>query len=245
MTEATRAPARGTDEQGRGGAGRRRTRVWVTVGVVALVAVVVTVVLVLANGREPQAAAPPADPEVVTLPVPTPTVDPIAVEPGTRFFEALPRTVLAYALAEVAPEQTLVGAGALEAYRLVLSDGSTSIVVHASQWRDAAAAGAAFDAVVAAEAEAAGTTVDQIGGAATDGGAAPAEGEDAGAAATPPPTPVLEQGSVDVDGQQVGRYLLVTRPDGSGSVWWTNGTSMLQVDGPATAVRDVYAAFPL
>jgi len=43
----------------------------------------------------------------------------------------------------------------------------------------------------------------------------------------------------------VGRYLFVQRADGTGSIWWTNTTVLLQIDGLAKDLRDVYAAFPL
>ncbi|GGC08944.1 hypothetical protein [Cellulomonas carbonis] len=251
MTEATRVPVDGDDRAG--GLTRRRRWPWVVL-VLAVVVAVVVAVLFLANDREPEAAPQPADPEVVTLPVPTPTIDPIDVEPGTRFFESLPRTVLEYALTESTADQAAVASGAVEAYRLVLGDGGTTeVVVLASQWRDADAAGAAFDELLAAEAAAAGIPVDQVGtptGSADD--AAAGEQTQDPAAPTEEPTepaaptePTLEQGPVEVDGTQVGRYLLVTRPDGSGTVHWTNGTALLRLDGPATAVRDVYAAFPL
>src|SRR5665811_2025162 len=47
---------------------------------------------------------------------------------------------------------------------------------------------------------------------------------------TAEPVPEPEQGTVEVDGQQVGRYLFVQRADGTGSIWWTNTTVLLQID---------------
>ena len=85
------------------------------------------------------------------------------------------------------------------------------------------------------------------GGAATetdteDG--ADAEGEDS--TDTPAaPTFEPEQGTVEVDGAQVGRFLFIPREDGTASLWWTNTTVFLQLEGPAAAVRDLYTAFPL
>lgn len=234
---ASRRSSRAPQEPGRRGLPR-----WALVsGIVLVVAVVVGVILILTNNAEP---APTPDPEVVTLPAPTPTVDPVDREPGTAFFEALPSTVLSYALAEVGEHEGLLADGALEAYRLVYSDGSASLTLHAGQWADAEAALAVFEQLV----EAASADIDEAEAAE----AAPAEDQTAQTddvedvpGGDPAPAPGVVEGTVEVDGAEVGRYLIVTRADGSATAWWTNGTVLIQVDGPAGAVRDVYAAYPL
>jgi hypothetical protein len=246
MSEETRATA-GEETQGHPGGpshGRKggSRRLWrVLVGVALLVLGVVTAVLVLAN-EEPLPEASPVvlDPEVVVLPVPTPTIDPVEVEEGTAFFEALPRTVLAYALVEVDDEPGPLPGRPLESYRLLYSDGGgTEYVLVAGQWRTAEAATQAFEDLVADEreaAEAAGVTSEG-----STGGSAEGEGESEDVATTPR----IEEGPVEVDQEEVGRYLLVTREDGSGAVWWTNGTALLHLEGPAEGLRDLYGAFPL
>ncbi len=114
-------------------------------------------------------------------------------------------------------------AGAVEGWKLTYTDGAQDVVLHAGQWRDAAAADAAFQQVVAAN---------------------PLPAADA--AATPAPDqPQPEQGSVLVGGQQVGSFLFLPATDGTGTLWWTNTTTMLRIEGPATALRDVFAAFTL
>lgn len=215
--------------------GRRRPPMWllIVIGLV-VVGVIVAVVLALANRTEPQAEV--LNPETVTLAVPTPTVEPVVRDGGSAFLQSLPATVRAYALAEFVEYEPLLIAGALEGYQLTYTDGTQNQVLYAGQWRDAASAEAALDGVLAAQAQPA-----------ADAAAAPAEETTDAAtdAATAGPVPEPEQGTVEVDGQQVGRYLFVQRADGTGSIWWTNTTVLLQIDGLAKDLRDVYAAFPL
>ncbi|WP_225752898.1 hypothetical protein [Actinotalea sp. Marseille-Q4924] len=237
-----------TDDGARGTAGRGR--LWaVLAAVVVVIGVVVAVLLLVNRPQAPEAPEPAPQAETVTLPPPTPTIDPVPLPEGASpFLQALPQVVLAYALTEVSEEPALLAEGALEAYRLVYEDGGRQIVATAGQWRSAEAVEARFDEVVAAEAAAAGVPVEQPGadGDAAEEGAAD-EGADAGGEGTEaaPTVPRLEQGFVEVDGQQVGRFLQLTRTDGTGSLWWTNGTALLRLDGPGDALRDVYAAFPL
>ena len=191
--------------------------------VALVVGAVVAVILVLSNRGGETPEAPPA--QTVTLPVPTPTVAPIERQPGTAFQQALPATVLAYALKEEVADPDLALAGAVEGWKLTYTDGAQDVVLHAGQWRDAASADAAFQQVVAAN---------------------PLPAADAAATATPAADqPQPEQGAVEVGGKQVGSFLFLPKPDGTATLWWTNTTAMLRLEGPATALRDVYAAFPL
>lgn len=247
MPGTTGAPA-GRPADGPGGRGR----LWAVLAAVLVVVVVVVAVLFVVNRPDDAPAPePPPQAETVTLPVPTPTVEPVALPEGaSAFLTSLPEEVLAFARTEVAEEPALLADGALEAYRLVYDDGGRQIVATAGQWRDAAAVEQRFDAVVAAEAQAAGVPVEEAG--AAEGPAEePADGTAAPTGSAPPESPEapaaprLEQGFVEVDGQQVGRFLQLTRTDGTGSLWWTNGTVLLRLDGPGDALRDVYAAFPL
>jgi hypothetical protein len=59
------------------------------------------------------------------------------------------------------------------------------------------------------------------------------------------PAGAVEEGPVQVAGAEVGRFTVAPRGDGTGTVTWVNGTSVIQVDGPEAALHDVFAAFPL
>lgn len=245
-TDATRR------DRASNGAPRRRPPLWLLIlAGVLVVALVVVAVVVLGNRGESEEI--PVATQTVTLAAPTPTLDPVERPAGTAFADALPSTVLAYSLTEIAEHPPLLAAGALEGYRLVYSDGAgTDLTVLAGQWRDAAGAQAVLDQVIAAQ-PAAGTvvTLDEAAagadaaagdGAAGDGTAAGDETAEPTQTAT---TLEVTQGSVEVDGAQAGTYLIVPHADGTGTAWWTNGTVLIQVDGPATALRDFYAAYPL
>lgn len=262
MTDHTRGPAgpptggaagAGTGASGASpgddGAGRRggRGRLWAVLAAALVVIGVVVAVLVVVNrpgtSEEPE---PVPEAETVTLPVPTPTIEPVALPEGaSAFLQAMPQEVLAFALTEVQEDPQLLTEGALEAYRLVYDDGAQEIVATAAQWRDAEAVATRFDEIVAAESAAAGVPVEEAGAQdPADDASGEAAQETPDAAATPT-VPRLEQGAVQVDGEQVGRFLQLTRTDGTGSLWWTNGTALLRLDGPGAALRDVYVAFPL
>ena len=197
----------------------RRVPVWVFILVgVLLVGAAGTSALLMSNRGG--AIAPVA--EVVTLPVPTATIDPIERSEGTAFYEALPSTILAFALSDSADAPSLLELGAIEAYRLDYTDGSDSVAVLAGQWPTDEAATAAFGEMTGAVAEA----------------------EDAGTTAGPTADPA-EGGEVTVDGTVVGTWTMTVDPDGSGELTWSNGTAVLQLSGQADELRDVYSAFPL
>lgn len=247
MTDSTPG-ARGSDPTARPGqtppetGRRRRLPAWLLAVLgVLVVAAIVTGVLLLAN-RDDATPVEVPEAETVTLPVPTPTVDPIEREDGTAFEQALPSTVLAYALTAVEDDAVLVDAGALEGYRLQYTDGSQELTVRAGQWATAEEAQEAFAAAAAGlEGDGGGseeaTATEEPAESAEDEGA-----EDEGAGKEPVER---SEGAVEVDGEEVGRYLIVPSADGTGTALWTNGTVLLQVDGPATALDDVFAAFPL
>lgn len=128
------------------GRSHRGALVGLAVGVLAAGAGVAVASGVLDVG--PPGATP--TPETVVLPSPTPTVPPAARQPVTPFADALPSTVLAYALTSLAQDSSLLVAGALEAYRLDYSDGGGgTITVVAGQWPSAEEATAALAAATA------------------------------------------------------------------------------------------------
>lgn len=226
---------------------RRRPPLWLLIllGVV-VVGAIVAVVLLLTQKEEPE--VPPA--ATVTLPVPTPTIEAITREPGSPFFEALPSEVLQFALTEVGQSDDMLLGGALEGYRFVYSDGgSATLTVLAGQWRDAAGPQARLDAVLAELGEV--PEASDLPEPETTEPAAEEEdsedSDDAPASATPTeePLPSAEQGPVEVDGQEVGRYVFVPRVDGTGTIWWTNATVFIQLDGPWAELQDFFTAYPL
>jgi len=185
--------------------------------VAGLLVAALGVVAVLALSNRGGGVVPEA--EVITLPVPTPTIEPVVRTPGTAFADALPSTVLQYALTELAPEPAVLAVGALEGYRLVYSDGgAVTLVATAGQWATVEAATTAAAAAVAA----------QVATAAAGEGAEP-----------------VTEGAVLVEGTEVGRYTLVPRADGTGAITWTNQSVVLQVDGPVDQLIDVHTAFAL
>lgn len=227
VTGARPAPARTSGAR----TGRRRPPVWVlVVAAVVLVGLVVGAVLWFgdrgADGDVPEAGT-------VTLPVPTPTVEPIAYEPPTAFAAALPTTVLAHALSEAGEQVSLLVGGAVEGYRLVYTDGATPVTLLAGQWETPEEASATYAALVQAQ------TAAVAAGGAGDAG----DGEEGGEGAAS--TDVQEGPVTTVDGTETGRFTLVPRGDGTGTLTWWNGTAVLQLDGPAEELRDLFTAFPL
>lgn len=215
---------------------RRRPPWWLLVLIaVVVVGAVVALVLVLNRPGTPD----PLEPEVITLPEPTPTIDPVERAEGTAFFEALPSEVLDYALVDYGDWDDPLLSGGVEGYYLVYDNGTSTVTLYAGQWRDAEATDAALVAAVAAAQD---VPLEE-----------PAETEpepeatDTATEGTPTAAPVTEpeEGTVEVDGQQVGRYVLVPRADGTGSLVWTNQTVMLRLDGPVEELRDIFTAFPL
>ncbi len=125
---------------------RRRPPVWLwVVAGVLMVGIAATAALLAGN----RGGGPVPEASVITLPVPTPTVSAIARDPGTPFYDALPSTVLAFALSASADSPDLLAAGALEAYRMEYTDGTQTIVVQAGQWPNADDAGAAYTTLLA------------------------------------------------------------------------------------------------
>ena len=222
----------GPDAPEGGGPGkRRRPPLWllILVGVVVLGLAVALVLLLVNRNGEPVEAA------TVTLPVPTATIEPMERVAGTQFQDSLPSEVREWALTAIEEHLPLLIAGALEGYKLTYSDGTRELIVYAGQWRDAVGAEAAFDAIVALESQVPEAEPTPTAESTTEATESP----------TADPEPEPEEGIVEVDGQQVGRYSFLPRGDGTASLWWTNQSVLIQIDGPVDAVRDVFAAYPL
>ena len=222
----------GPDAPEDGGPGkRRRPPLWllILVGVVVLGLAVALVLLLVNRNAEPVEAA------TVTLPVPTATIEPMERVAGTQFQDSLPSEVREWALTAIEEHLPLLIAGALEGYRLTYSDGTRELIVYAGQWREAAGAETAFDAIVALESQLPEAEPTPTAEPTTEATTTP----------TAEPEPEPEEGIVEVDGQQVGRYSFLPRGDGTASLWWTNQSVLIQIDGPLDAVRDVFAAYPL
>ena len=91
-----------------------RRRNLLIVAVAAGVVVLAGVGAALAGVFDTTEPAPAPAATTVTLASPTPTVPPAARAPISTFADALPGSVLQFALAGVVPQPTLVAAGALE-----------------------------------------------------------------------------------------------------------------------------------
>jgi hypothetical protein len=209
-TDAGSAPTPPTDAVGPGAARSRRPLVLGVAAGVLVLGGATAAVLGGALGGDP----PAPEPDVVVLPSPTPTVAPVARQPVSPFVDALPATVLEFALTSLAEDRPLLLNGAHDAYRLDYSDGGTrTLTVLAAQWPTTEEAAAAYAAAVAA-----------AGPPAQDG----------------QPT----TGDVVAGGSVTGAWTVTAPGDGTGTVTWSNGTAVLQLTGPADLVRDLYAAYP-
>ncbi len=103
----------------------------IAVAVAVLVAVAVT--LLLTQQRD---QAEPGSIETITvvLPPPTPEEDPIERDTSTALLEALPGSVLQYAVSEQSEAETMLELDALEGWRLTYSGGADEIVLQVGQW---------------------------------------------------------------------------------------------------------------
>jgi hypothetical protein len=195
--------------------------VGLVVGVLVLGGIVTAIVMTVHRGGSPAATVTSTTP----LPSPTPTIAPAAREKGSAFLDALPSSVLQFAWGSVAPDDTWRASGALEAYDVVYTDGgSGKVTVRAGQWRTAAEVGTVRTALV--------TDL-------TSKAAAPTSGPTASAA------PAGSTGDVTVAGATVGTWTIVPRADGSGTVVWSNGTTLFEATAPTSELANLYAAFPL
>lgn len=210
------SPHHGRDTQGRP---RWLLPVLLSAAVVVAAAVVV-VVLVMRSGDE---AASPAVTTTVVLPVPTPTVEPVAREATSAFATALPPAVLQYALASSAADAEWVSAGALEAWSDAYSDGGAGeLTVRAGQWETPEEAGAFAATLV---------------------GALPSLAPPASPAADAPALPA--SGDVVAAGATVGTYAIVDAGDGTGVAVWSNGTAVFRMVAPVDEIADAWAQYPL
>ena len=194
---------------------RPRSRLLVP-ALLAVGALVVVGVILAATGVF---RTPAPTPSPVVLPTPTPTVAPAERETTTPFQQAVPDTVLEFAVASQAEDVVLIDAGAVEAYRLEYTDGATGLVLRAGQWPtpDDAAAGA-----------------EALGVAAEDDG----DASSSAAESTVRDEPVV------VGGDEVGRVAITATGD-AGRALWTNGATLFELRGPAAVVETVYDAFPM
>jgi hypothetical protein len=214
---------------------RRRLLIGGIAGAVVVIGIIVAVVA--SRGGGGAAALPTPTASTVVLPVPTPTIAPVARTASTAFTKVLPMTLLQYVLATSAPETSWVGAGAVEAYSETYSNGgSGKLIVLAGQWETAAAADAyAKQLVTAVPSPTTATTAPRP----TRSAAASASAS-AAASAMPP-----ETGNVTAAGQTVGTYAIRDAGDGTGIAIWTNGSSVFRAAAPVAEIHNVYAAYPL
>lgn len=188
---------------------RRRGRAWVVALVVALVVLGGAVAFVVARGGADQVLP------TVVLPPPTPTVTPAPRDTVTAFQQALPETVLAFAVAGQTEAADLLDAGSVEAYDVVYTDGQAEVTLRAAQWPSPDEAATALSELLAQPAPT--------------------------STATTAPTTTRDE-PVEVAGAPVGRVIVVDDGVVARAVW-TNGATTFQLDGPAGAVEAFYDAF--
>ncbi|HUX69939.1 MAG TPA: hypothetical protein VMV41_05475 [Cellulomonadaceae bacterium] len=197
--------------------------VGLVVGVLVLGGIVTAIVMTMNRSGSPVGAVT----STTQLPSPSPTIAPAARQKGSAFLDALPSSVLQYAWASVAADDTWRASGALEAYDVVYTDGgSGKVTVRAGQWRTAADVSTVRAALV----------TDLTSTTATP---SPTSGSTASTA------PASSTGDVTVAGATVGTWTIVPRADGSGTVVWSNGTTLFEATAPAAELANLYAAFPL
>jgi hypothetical protein len=186
---------------------RGRSGTWLVVVLVALVVVGGAVAFVVARGGTDQVLP------TVVLPPPTPTVTPVARDTATAFQQALPDTVLAFAVSGQTDAVDLLDAGAVEAYDVVYTDGQVDAHLRAAQWPTPDSAATAFSTQLAEPAPAS--------------TAAPTTSRDA---------------PVEVAGTPAGRVIIVDDGVVARAVW-SNGATTFRLDGPSGVVETFYDAF--
>jgi len=150
-----------TVEPGADGNRRRNLIIAAAVGAVVILGVLAAALSGAFNGSEP-AVTPSAS--TVTLVSPTPTIKPVARKPVSAFADALPSTVLEFAVTAITPQASLTDAGAIEGYRFDYSDGGSTVVkLDAGQWETPADATAAYTAMIKGDPVTASGSVD-VGG---------------------------------------------------------------------------------
>lgn len=188
---------------------RRRGRAWLVVLLVGLVVVGGAVTFVVARGGADQVLP------TVVLPPPTPTVTPVPRDTVTAFQQALPETVLAFAVAGQTEAADLLDAGSVEAYDVAYTDGQAEVTLRAAQWPSPDEAATALSELLAQPAPT--------------------------STATAAPTTARDE-PVEVAGAPVGRVIVVDDGVVARAVW-TNGATTFQLDGPAGTVEAFYDAF--
>ncbi len=214
--------------------GQERPR-WLLPAVLSAVVVVVAgivVAVLLTRSGDDGATAPTPVTTTVVVPVPTPSVEPVAREATTAFTAVLPSTVLQYALASSAADAEWVAAGALEAWTDTYTDGGAGqLTVRAGQWA-APEEAAAFAATLVSALPVVEPAPAPTGTAGTET-AAPSAGD------------LPRTGDVTAAGATVGTYTIVDAGDGTGVAVWTNGTAVFRMVAPVDEITSAWAQYPL
>lgn len=209
----------GTTQAGPPGVGRPShvrpgpRRVLVVVAVLVALAAVAVVAVALGLRLPSGPAGPTVTPTPVVLATPTPTVPAAERDRTTAFQQALPDTVLAFAVTGQAEAVDLLDLGAVEAWDLAYTDGTQVVTLRAAQWPTVEGATGVMTGLVSVP---------------------PADGST--------PAPALREEPVLVGGAEVGR-LVVVGDDDEAQAFWTNGTTLFRLQGPTAAVLAFYDAF--
>lgn len=148
----------------------RRRGVLIGVGIAVVILAGALLVLFLNRPAPDPIVLDPLPGQTHTVPAPTPALDPVARDTSTPLLAAIPDEVLQWAITSQEAEPALMTAGALEAYRIVYSDGVADLTLVLAQWRSAELArteyldllGLAGEAVVEEEVMVAGAPVGQM-----------------------------------------------------------------------------------
>ena len=167
-TEQTPSGAEGDGDSEGSSTPRKRRIVIAAAAVGVLVVVLVALALTRGSGQVDPITVVTITEEAVS---PSPQTAPIERDTSTPLLEALPGTVLAYAVSEQTESEQMLAAHALEGWTLTYADADASIVLKVGQWPDGKEAKAAWDALIAdAEPTASGDVVvgdDTVGGVVT------------------------------------------------------------------------------
>jgi hypothetical protein len=222
----------------------RRRALMVAVAGVAALAVAGGVTAVAVGWRDPEPQPAPAAVHVTrTAPPPSPTIAAAPREPGTAFFEAIPTTVGAYVFQGSRELEAWLDAGAIEAYQLTYSDGARQVTLRAGQWEtpeEAREGGEALTADPSAGTPSAGNPTAETPSAGTPAAGAPSEGDPN---AETPSAGAPAAGAPSEGDPNAGDWSASSAADPG--IVWLNETARFEATGPAAAIEDFQARFPM
>lgn len=132
--ESRRSKRAAEGEPSSRGPGRRPL---ILIGAVVTVLVLVLVALLLTQRLGGQMEPLTVETTTVIVPLPTPVEPPIERDKSTALLEALPDTVLGWAVTEQAEAATMTDLSALEGWQLTYGASDSELVLQVGQWPEA------------------------------------------------------------------------------------------------------------